>query len=186
MTSFEEIIKSLGFFTIGSISITGLITYLFNKLFEHKIAKLNLEHQIRFSRIYNDQSDQWRNTYKDLVIAERDLEVLLRPIRINPTKNRKELEDAAVISINKFFNNYDENKILFEDKTVEIIENLRNYFNKCWGSHFQMEFLRELKGSEEFSKAVTEAHNIYESIIQNEIPKLKENLRKDLRNLLKI
>jgi hypothetical protein len=182
----NEILKYLGFFTIGSISITGLITYVFNKIFEHKLAKISLEHQIRFSRIYNDQADQWRATYKDLVVAERDLELLLRPVTFNPSKSRKEVEDNAVKSIKNLFDNFDENKILFESQTIETIEILRKKFINCWGKHFQIEFLRDYKESDEFSKAVSEAHEIYETVIQIEIPKLKEYLRKDLRKLLRI
>lgn len=186
MIDASKLFEYLGFFTIGSISVTGLITYIFNKLFEHKLAKLSLEHQIRFSRIYNDQADQWRATYKYLVIAERDLELLLRPVTFNPQKSRKEVEDDAVKSIRLLFDSYDENKIFFEDKTIDTIENIRNKFILCWGKHFQIEFLRDLKGTEEFSKAVTEAHKVYETVIQNEIPILKENLRRDLRRLLNI
>jgi hypothetical protein len=186
MIEINRLFEYLGFFTIGSISLTGLITYFFNKLFEHKLAKLSLENQVRFSRIFNDQTDQWRTTYKYLAIAERDLELLLRPITFNPQKNRKEIEDDTVKSIRQLFDNFDENKILFEDKTIDIMETLRNKFTHCWGKHFQIEFLRDLKGTEEFSNAVTEAHKVYETVIQNEIPILKENLRKDLRQLLNI
>lgn len=183
-TIIKELIKSLGLFTLGSVSITGLLTYFFNKLFEHKLLKINAENQIRFSRIYNDRTDQWRKTYKNLVIAERHLEYLLRPLKFNPTKTKEQIEDDAVKSINALFDDYDENKILFEDHSISIIENLRDKFIQCWGKQFQIEFLRDLKGSKEFSDAVKEAHKTYDEVIKIEIPLLKENLRMDIRKQL--
>lgn len=183
MENLEEFLKGLGYFTIGSVTVTGAISYLFNKIFEHKLAKLNNENQIRFSRIYNDRTDQWRKTYRNLVIAERNIEELLRPVKLNP-RPKDEVQNDTVKSIKELFNDFDENKLFFEEKTIEIMEDLRTQFMKSWGNHFRIEFLRDLKGTDVFAEAVDDANETYESVIKNTIPNLKDLLRKDMRKNL--
>lgn len=183
MENIQDFLKVLGYFTIGSVSITGATSYLLNKLFEHKLAKLNQENQIRFSRIYNDRADQWRKTYKNLVIAERNIEELLRPVKFNP-RPKEEVQKDTIISIQELFNDFDENKLFFEEETIIIMEELRTQFMRSWGNHFKIEFLRDLKGTDVFAEAVVDANETYELVIKETIPNLKDILRQDIRRNL--
>jgi len=184
--NWESIVESLGLFTIGSMSIAGIIIYFSKRIFENQISILTSEHQYRFSTLYTEKLSVFRETYKRLVKAEKSLEYLLRPAKFAGKKSKKEISNEAYNYMISLFDHYDENEIFFDNSSVKLIEQLREKFTEAWGAHWQADFMEEARGTQAWLETIENKTEIYKKVMENEIPSLKEMLKKDFQKRFRL
>ncbi|GHT02753.1 hypothetical protein FACS189440_02190 [Bacteroidia bacterium] len=170
----------IGIYTI----IIGVIVYLIKKIFENQIdlRKDILIH--RFSAIYTEKLSLMKEIYRKVVVAEKSLEHVMRPIKLNDNRSTEELEKEAVDNINALFNYFDENEIIFNDKTVTLIRQLQTNFHKAWKSYNGISFFT--RNSDAWNKAINESIDVYNTTVAKDIPALKQELKEDFQNQLRI
>ena len=110
-----SIIENLGIFTAGSVSIAGIVIYFSKKIFENQISILKDEHIQRFNKIYAEKLSVLKEIYRRLVIAEKSLEYLMRPLKIGSNKSDKDIENETIYQINSLFDYFDENEIILRN-----------------------------------------------------------------------
>ncbi len=88
--NWTEVLTNLGIFTVGSISITGLLAFFGKRLFEqylqrklddyrHELQLTSQEHEIQYTKLHNDRAvrvEQGKGTM--IRILGEDIEILLR------------------------------------------------------------------------------------------------------------
>lgn len=181
-----SLFESLGIFTIGSTSIAGIIIYFSKRIFENQMSILRSEHQHRFSTLYTEKLSVFRETYSKLVKAEKSLEYLLRPAKFAGKKTKQELSDEAYEFMIFLFDYYDENEIFFDESSVQLIEQLREKFREAWGAHWQADFMEEARGTKAWLETIENKTEVYKKVMENEIPSLKEMLKKDFQKRFKL
>lgn len=181
-----DIIEKLGLFTVGTVSITGIVIYFSKKIFENQVDILKSKHLYRYSKLYTDKLEIIRELYKRLVKAEKAIEILMRPIRWGGDKSTEDLEREAVEYINSLFDFYDENEIIFDEETIDLITQLQKNFYEVWNKHSAAKMMESARGTEVWSDAIQASIDAYNTIIEKEIPQLKNALKKDFQNRYKI
>ena len=176
-----NVFENIGFFAVGATGISGIIIYLFKKIFEQQISLYKEKSIYRFSKVYTDRLDIIREVYRRLVKAEYSIEILMRPITIGVRKSEEELENEAYCDYTSLFQYYQENEIIFEDDTITLINDIKNRFDKVWKSYNSMKFMETARGSEPWAKSIENSITVYEEEIVNEIPKLKKLLKKQFQ-----
>lgn len=182
----QSIIKSLGLFTVGSISIAGIIVYFSKRIFENQLSILNNEHLYRYNTLYSEKLLVYKETYKRIVKAEKSLEYLLRPLKFGQKKSKEEITDETFTFISDLFEYYDENEIFFDNSSVDLLEQLRGKFTKAWGANWQADFMEQARGTPEWVETIENKKHVYETIISNEIPNLKKQLKQDFQKNFKV
>jgi hypothetical protein len=181
-----NIIENLGIFAAGSASIAGIMIYFSKKIFENQISLLKDEQLQRFNKIYTEKLFVLKEIYRRLVIAEKSLEYLMRPVKFGSNKSENEIETETINSINALFDYFDENEIILNDQTATFISQLREKFYAAWGAHSKASFMEQARGTEVWSKSIDEKIKAYDIIVKKEIPSIKQMLKNDFQKQFKI
>lgn len=176
-----DVVKNVFVFAFGSVSISGIIIYISKRLFETQQDILKAQNLHRFSEIYTARMDVIRELYKRLVKAEMSIEELMRPIKFGVQKPQEDADKETFEKLIALFSYYDENEIAFDEKTVKLFETIKNKFLEAWGAHQTHRFMETARGSEIWINAIEKSNEIYHSVIENEIPKLKQALKEDFQ-----
>ena len=164
---------------------TGFITTLSQIFLTDKLNK----QFFRFSNLYKDKLDIIREFYMLLVKAEKGLNILM--IELKPDLNygkdgnpdevseRKlaEFNMKTYVAINSFFDFYDQNEIIFEDGIVQLINQLREKFNKSENANSFAAMMETSRGSKAWENAIEKKIDAHELYVVKEIPEIKNKLR---------
>ncbi|MCE5173730.1 hypothetical protein LQV63_31395 [Paenibacillus profundus] len=202
-----EMIQNLGFFTVGTVSFFGTAAWVFKSVFtywinsrseglkndlmklveSHKaeLQKFNNEHQVRFSKLHQDQAITIKEIYKLLVKVELSMNNLFSPLIIEGEPPRIEKAKQAVGDINAFINYYFENRIYFNSIICEIIDGLIEQVKLLWYDYstYEINFddLRNnLEAAKESRAVLKECHRK----MKEDIPLIKVELENHFRTLL--
>ncbi len=144
---------------------------------DHNLEKF----KIQYSRLHLEQAETIKELYKKLIIAVGSLEYLLRPIKINPSKTEEEAAQEVIELGNDFFEFSSHNEIIFNEKTSELIENIKSKYLKVWNTYSKKTFMGENISSEMSIKIIDDMKIAYETILEKEMLELKKELKKEFR-----
>lgn len=144
------------------------------------------EFKIKYSRLHLEQVEIIKPLYSKLIRAEKPLEYLLRPIKINRDKSNEEIAEEVVQKANDFFDYFDENEVIFNEETCKIIKLIEENYLQVWKTHSDKQFMGENISEELLIKLVNDMKDAYENILQGEMQGLKSELKKDFRKKLGI
>ena len=182
----NEILKDIGIFATGSISIAGIVIYFSKKIFENQISLLKEEHLQRFNKIYNEKLYILKEIYRRIVIAEKSIEFLMRPVKLGSSRTKDDIENETINNINSLFDYFEENEIILNEKTAALLNELKTNFYKAWGAHNKASFMEQARGTDAWSKSIENKIGIYNTIVIEEIPKIKNLLKDNFQKQLKV
>lgn len=177
------LLKNLGIFTVGASTITGIIIYFSKKIFENQITILKTEHLHRFTTLYSEKIGIIKETFKRIVHAERALINLATP---GADKLKSEKYENAINSLNSLFDYYEENELFLDDSSLKLIKEMKFKFQDVLKAHNSAEFMEIMRGTEAWANAIENKMKVYEIVLDNEIPAIKEQLKKDFQNKYKL
>ena len=146
-----------------------------------ELSKLNLEFQIKLSELHVNQFEVMRLLYSKLIKAEKPLEYLTRPMKLNPEKSQEEIADEVVEKGNDFIDFFDENEIILNADTAELIHNIKQIYLKVWSTYSRKQIMGDTISSEMRVRLAQEINKAYEDHLQKEMQDLKEKLKEDFR-----
>ena len=142
--------------------------------------------KIKYTRLHIEQVEIIKSLYSKLIQAEKPLEYLLRPIKINPDKPNEEIAKEVVEKANIFFDYFDENEVIFGEETCKIIRSIKENYIKVWNTYSTKQFMRENLAGDLYVKLVNDMKEAYEKILEGEMQVLKNDLKNDFRKMLGI
>lgn len=178
------LIKNLGFFTVGASTLTGLIIYISKKIFENQISILKSEHLYRFTTLYSEKIEVIKETFKRIVQAEKALRILTTPT--DSDERKKENYKNAILSLDSLFGFYEENELLLDDNSLKLMKELKSKFEDVLNAHNIAEFMEIMRGTEKWANAIEKKIKVYETVLDNEIPAIKEQLKQDFQKKYKL
>lgn len=178
------LLKNLGFFTVGASTITWLIIHFSKKIFETQISILKAEHLHRFTTLYSEKIGIIRETFKRILHAERALINLSTPTKSGDNKLKTEKYENAINSLNSLFDYYEENELFLDDSSLKLIKVIKSRFQDVLAAHNRAESMNP--GTKEWIDAIDNKMKIFVIVLDNEIPAIKEQLKKDLQNKFKL
>lgn len=178
------LLKNLGFFAIGASTMTGLIIYVLKKIFETQISILKTEHLHRFTTLYSEKIGIIRETYKRILHAEKALMNLSIPTKSGDDELKKEKSKNAIDSLNSFFDYYAENELFLDDSSLNLIKKIEFKFQDVLKAHNRAELMKV--GTKEWADAIDDKMKVFVKVLDNEIPAIKEQLKKDFQNKFKL
>lgn len=178
------LLKNLGFFTVGASTLTGIIIYFSKKIFENQISILKSEHLFRFTTLYTEKIEVIKETFKRIVHAEKALRVLTTPT--NSDDKKKENYKNALTSLDSLFGFYEENELFLDDNSLKLIKELKLKFENVLNAHNKAEFMEIMRGTEQWADAIENKMKVSETVLDNEIPAIKQQLKKDFQEKYKL
>lgn len=178
-------------FTIKWIGDAGLEKYK-NELIQESIKyKSELDKdletfKIKYTRLHLEQVEIIKLLYSKLIKAEKLLENLVRPIKINPERTDEELSKEVVEKVNDFIDYYDENEVIFNEETCKTIDQIKSNYIKVWNTYARNQIYNKNASGELWIKLADEMRKMYETILEGEIQNLKKELKTDFRKKLGI
>ncbi len=154
--------------------------------YRSELNKLSLEFQIKMSKLHIDQFEMSRNLYAKLIIAERPLEQLMRPVKFNPSKTEEEWADEVIKSANDFFNYFDENEILLKEEITILIKQIKQCYYEVWSSFSKKQLFGKDLPHELKMDLYDKMNETYNSILQGKMQLLKNELRGEFRKQIGI
>ena len=184
--SFEEIVQNIIFFGIVSGLITWLIRSLFTQYLKRDIQQYKhklVEEQIRFSKLHEKRADVIQNLYSRLVDFEGKMASFVNPFQpAGALPIQKKKEDAGKAG-DEFVKYSSINKIYFSKELCEIIEDINKQFKRAWidfTTFTVYEKSNRVLTSEEKHRNWIKAWDT----VSKEIPKLREKLESEFREIL--
>lgn len=178
-------------FAIKWIGNAGLEKYK-NELQQESLKyKSNLDKdletfKIKYTRLHIEQVEIIKLLYAKLIKAEKPLEELIRPIKVNPEKSDEELSKEAYEKANDFIDYFHENEVIFNEETCKIINQIKENYIKVWNTYSRNLFMSKTSSGELWIKLADEMKNVYDKILVGEIQSLKKELKTDFRKKLGI
>jgi hypothetical protein len=142
--------------------------------------------KIKYTRLHLEQVEIIKQLYSKLIKAEKPLENLLRPIKINPDKTDEELAKNVVEKANDFIDYFSENEVIFNEETCKIINKIKENYIKAWNTYARSHMFNKKTTGDRWIELVDEMRDVYENILEGEIQNLKKELKTDFRKKLGI
>ena len=201
------ILQNISIFTIGTVSITGILAWLGRELFrkwieskieaykfellksseEHKaqLQRITNEHQIRYSKLHNDRAMAIKEVYTNLYKMELSMSDFICPLTLAGDAPKSEKGRIAAENVNSFSSFYYENKIYFDKSICELIEEIIGIVKEVWGDFTAYDLhLEKLSENFEFRKEQRKIWNESWKKIRDVVPQLKAKLEDEFRKLL--
>lgn len=200
-------IGSLGVFTLGTATITGIVGYLFKTIFSHILTKqseeyksilnkqtesykselqrLNNRQQITFSKLHVDRAETIKNVYSKLVELEDSTRNLVKPLQLNGEPSKKEKVTEAYGKFNDFYSYSNVNRIYFSEEICKLIDTIKEAFKEILVSIETYAVLEDkLADDIDFRKVQRQVLLANWKRVREEIPELKILLEGEFRKLL--
>lgn len=142
-------------------------------------------YKIRYNILHLDQVEIIKKLYAKLIRAEKPLEFLMRPIKIDQGKTDEEISKEFMQNANDFFDYFDENEVIFNEETSTLINLIREKLIAVWNTYSAKKFMGNVKG-ELLVEIVNNMRSAYDNILTGEFQKLKKELKDDFRRKLGI
>jgi len=206
--NWTDFLTNIGIFTVGSITITGILAFLAKHVFDHYLQRkldqhqANLErqsdehrhrleliaqeHQIRFSRLHSDRAEVIVTLFKKLVTMDHSMRAYIGPV-IGVAPEKEIRDERAGTAAQDFFEYFSDNEIFFEDSLCETINEMNKLYLDAWHSYniYDDEGSRQTAQFDRaFRKERTEVFKKAWQTIDEQIPKVRAKLKDELRKLL--
>ncbi len=180
----QELLRFLIVSSALSTAAVFIIRHLVDRFFARDLEKFKselekdvLRDHIRYEKLHTERATVIKKVYRDIVNVYRDFSSLMNPLQMAGEPTKEEKTKKAAESANTFLNDFEENRIFFEEELAERLDTLQTSLRKIW---LDFQYKDDLPlGKErlaEWSKAWT--------AIQEEIPQLKKIIESDFRNIL--
>lgn len=169
----EETLKIL----ITVLISSGLGTFIVEKMFEHRLNKK----LSRFNTLYTDKINVIKELYKLLIKAEKALDLFLSQREPKNIEENRMFKDQTVLVLNSFRDYFEENEILFDSCIVSIVEEINKNFQEAKITQLKTTIMEADRGSKAWEKIIEKKIQLRELLVDNEIPKLKENLKREFQ-----
>ncbi|WP_159523885.1 hypothetical protein [Sunxiuqinia indica] len=104
----------------------------------------------------------------------------------NSDDKKKENYKNALTSLDSLFGFYEENELFLDDKSLKLIKELKLKFENVLNAHNKAEFMEIMRGTEQWADAIENKMKVSETVLDNEIPTIKEQLKKDFQEKYKL
>lgn len=163
---------------LSSIALgSGIWTFFAHKTFEHRLNKS----LTRFTKVFSDQVDTIKEFYRLLVKAEKALSMLMSQREPSDFEKKKEFATNTILIINNMIQHFEENELLFEKDTIVKINQLIKKIEEAKILQIFAELLESERGSESWSKAVSEKQDFFDNTVKQEFPIMREQLKSDFQ-----
>ncbi len=190
-TGVSAILIFLGKYTLNFLRDIGIEKYK-NELsketykFQSDLNKKMEKFKISYSNVFVEQIVIIKETYKRLIKAEKPLEYLLRPVKFGPIKPEEEVAKEVIERANELFDYFDENELIFSEKSSETFNLIRKKYIEVWNVYSTKQFMGTNISGELLVKIVNELQEAYQKTLQGEMQILKKSLRQELQKQLGI
>ena len=183
--AWSTLLIDLGFFTVGISAITVFIQYFSKKMIEAQINIFENEHIHRFTTLYSEKINVVKETFIRVVQTERAFRNLTTPAKSSDEKQRNEKD--AVDSLNSLFDFYEENELLLDDTSLELIKKMKIKFVDVLNAYNSAMFIEnQMSGNEKWVNAIENLMKVSATVLDNEIPAIKKQLKKDFQKKYKL
>jgi len=194
----DELIK----FFIGTVSISGIITFLGRKIIDNSfskslekykadIEKTKYEHQVRFSKLHEERAVVIKKLFAKLVTVEKTMGsfvAIFEPAGGQLTKDEK--GKIAAEHFNNFIDHFMLNEIYFQDDITELVYKIISEIKDAWykfiayPSYKKIDYyLPDPKLAEVEQKKIKYWIDAWKKI-REDLPPLKNELKKELQKLI--
>ena len=173
-----EILELSSYIIIGS----GIGTFITLELFKYKLNK----QLFRFSKLYSDKLDIIRIFYKKLVLLEKALDPFMSQREPNDDLKKSKFKEDTVKVIDDFIEYYEINEIIFDDNTVSLMKQILEKIKESKKVQSLANTLENSRNTETWLKAITNKQEQYEMFVVNELPVLKNKLKRDFQKRYKL
>lgn len=196
MELLEEILK----FSIGGLTITGIIVYLgkliltksSDFLIENHKNQLEIskaEHQVKFSKLHNERGEIIKLIYQDLYELEQKFEHMTTLFQGPEWKTDKKRDDDAIAKYHETYNRLENNRIYFKEDLCEQIslalEDYKKVIQQMLEAKHKAKFESDGTGYRyPEGKGSLDLWMDAEKKVQNEIKELRLDLAKTFRELI--
>lgn len=154
--------------------------------YQSKLDEKVEKFKISYSNLFVEQIVIMKETYKKLIVAEKPLEYLMRPIKTSPVKPEDEIAKEVIDKANDLFDYFDENELMFNEKISETFNLIREKYVEVWNTFTTKEIFSNSISSEMLLKLTKDMQNAYNKTLQGEIQTLKKQLRDEFQKQLGI
>ncbi|MHA4410656.1 hypothetical protein ACX163_05205 [Bacillus cereus] len=200
-------IGSLGVFTLGTATITGIIGYIFKTVFAHMLNKqteqykvilnkqteehkselqrLTNKHQIIFNKLHEERAVTIKELYSKFVKLEKKMRSLTSLFQGAWENTMEQKSKDALDSYWDFLDFYSVNRIYFSEDICKIIDNIEGEFKNILHNIQVYELDRNELDSD--IKVRHEQINVWKANwdrVKKEIPDLKNKIEIEFRKLL--
>lgn len=199
-------IQNIGVFGVGS----GILAYLIKQLFAISINRdlekfksdlklLTIEHQIKYSRLHSERAEILKNIYQKIVELQSTVNQIIyirktfprTEDRVQQLQNLAEEFKLLTERVKEFSAYFELNKLFFNEVLCQLIDNLLERF---WNIYRLMNIVPPIP-----DHPIYKAHNFsledffvsenkeaisFLDMNNEEIPKLKQELENQFRNLM--
>lgn len=202
----NNFIQNIGVFGVGS----GILAYLIKQLFAISINRdlekfksdlqvLTIEHQIKYSRLHTERAEILKNIYQKIVELQSTVNQIIYIRKTFPrTEDRvQQLQNLAdefkllTERIKEFSAYFELNKLFFNEVLCQLINNL---LEKFWNIYRLMNIMPPIPDHpfykahnislEDFFASENKEAISFLDMNNEEIPKLKQELENQFRNLM--
>ena len=173
-----EVLELSSYIIIGS----GIGTFAAQELFKYRLNK----QLFRFSKLYSDKLDIIRIFYKKLVLMEKALDTFMSQREPSDDSEKAKFNEETVKVINDFIEYYEINEIIFDNKTVEIMQQILEKIKESKKTQNLANIVEDSRGTDVWLKAISDKQELYEKFVVDELPKLKNKLKRDFQNRYKL
>jgi hypothetical protein len=204
-----EVLQNLSIFTVGTISIVGIIAYFGRTLFEHYLSeKINSyksqldrendnykhqlqlatqEHQIKFTKLHTDRTDVIRTIYDKLQLMRQTMLSLVVPIRFSDGTTEETRQNIAAKAAQDFLDYFHRNDILFDESICKMVNEVDKLYWEAWTDYttYNAPGMKSLSTVDpEFRKERAATLKEAWNTIDKKVPVIEEALKKEFRGLL--
>ncbi|MFZ3077189.1 MAG: hypothetical protein WA139_01925 [Candidatus Aenigmatarchaeota archaeon] len=184
----QDLLQNVVMFTIGTGLVTYLIKKIFSQYFEKDVEKFKhelMQDQIRFSKLHEKRAEIINELYGKIVDLESNMKSyinLINLIQVVGESSYPEKQKKAGESGKEFLDFYAKNDIYFSSDVCKKIDIINDTFLKAWNEFEIYKPYESNRGINENEKS--DAWHKSWDIISKEIPPIKEELKKEFRNML--
>jgi hypothetical protein len=154
------------------------------EIFKGNLSKMAFEHQTKYQQLHADRVETIKKLFVLLNDLETKMESLMRPLQHFGEKPYEEKYKESSESANTFVTFYETNEILFSTTTCELFEKINSNFLTAWKDFtFSKQYSSRIS-PEKFKETIDKELNAYSKTLKMEIPKLKNELKDEFRELL--
>jgi hypothetical protein len=132
-----ELLEKLLTLSVGGITVGAVVVYLGKLIldkssavliedYKNKLEMLKIEHQIRFTKLYEERGEVIKTVYQSLYELEHKLEYLTSPFQGPEWKHDLNREKEAIDHLNKTSKQLEINRIFFNESLCNEIASTLN------------------------------------------------------------
>jgi hypothetical protein len=190
----SNLFQYIATFAISSGLIAWIIRSIINSFLKRDIENYKnklMESQIRFTKLHEERATVIRDLYYKLVELDDNLKSLICPLQLAGDINLKKKFKKSTKAGNNFLDFSHKNRIYFNNEINDIIDKINSLMKRAFYDFRSAQEMDELskqvssrKEGSWINKEKMEKWNKAWDTITLEIPKLKEQLEKEFREIL--